>query len=63
MNVSFPVMLNDSNYMIWRDQLLTYVIAYGLEGFIDGSLIPPSKFLAGSMALKVLELEHIELSF
>lgn len=38
-NVSLPMKLDDSNYMIWRDQLLTYLTAYGLEGMIDSSLI------------------------
>lgn len=51
MNVSFPIKLDDINYMIWRDQLLIYVTTYGLEGLIDGSFVQSMKFLASLMSV------------
>lgn len=51
MTISLLVKLDDETYMILRDQLLTYVTSYGLEWFIDGSLIQPPNFLVCSMSL------------
>lgn len=37
--------------MIWRDQILTYATAYGLEGIIDGLLQLPPRVLDASLSL------------
>lgn len=62
MNVFLLVKFDDKNYMIWKDQLLIFVMVYELEGIVDGSLVPPSMFLVGSMLLNhyLLELEYVE---
>lgn len=38
MSIALLLKLNVHNYMIWWDQLLTFVTTYGLKGKIDGSL-------------------------
>lgn len=45
MNISPSVKLDEKNYLIWTDRLLTYVTAYGLERVIDSAFIVPPKFL------------------
>lgn len=37
-SVNLLVKLDDNNHMIWQDQIMKYVIAYGLEGILDGFL-------------------------
>lgn len=48
-NISLFVKLDDHIYMIWKDQLMIFVTSYGLEGILDGSLSPPSRFLGNSI--------------
>ncbi|CAA0841034.1 cysteine-rich RLK (RECEPTOR-like protein kinase) 8, partial [Striga hermonthica] len=38
------IKLNDSNYLMWKHQVLATTRGYGLEGFILGTSIPPEKF-------------------
>ena len=48
-NQTITIKLDDSNYLVWKMQLLNIVIANGLEGYLDGSMVCPSQFLdAGS---------------
>lgn len=37
-SVNLTVKLDDHNHMIWKYQIMTYVIAYGLEGILDDYL-------------------------
>lgn len=46
MNLS--IKLDENNYMIRKDQFLTYVTTYGPEGIINGSVHIPTKFLDNS---------------
>lgn len=45
-SVSLSIKLNESNYLLWKEHLESYIIAYGLESLIDGTP-PPSRFLNG----------------
>lgn len=49
MNIFMFVKLNKNNYMIWKDQFLTYITAYDLECIMDFSLHVPSKFIGTSI--------------
>ncbi|CAA0825571.1 Unknown protein [Striga hermonthica] len=40
--------LTDENHLIWRQQVLTTVRGHGLEGFLDGSSLPPTRFIPGA---------------
>lgn len=42
--LSILVKLDDDNYLIKREHMFSYIPAYDLEGFIDGSVIKPSRF-------------------
>lgn len=42
--VSFLVKLHDKNYILWHKQLLCFIMAYRLKGFVDGSLSRLSPF-------------------
>lgn len=42
---SFNVRLDDTNYLIWREQLKHVLTFYGLQNFLDGYVISPSKFV------------------
>ncbi|XP_022155181.1 uncharacterized protein LOC111022315 [Momordica charantia] len=39
------VKLNDNNFLLWKNQLLNAVIANGLRGYLDGTIMPPPQFL------------------
>ncbi|KAH9663756.1 retrovirus-related pol polyprotein from transposon RE1 [Citrus sinensis] len=41
-----PVKLDQSNYLIWRSQVLASIRGNRLEKFIDGSITPPSSHIA-----------------
>ncbi|RZC76131.1 hypothetical protein C5167_000255 [Papaver somniferum] len=38
--------LEQDNYLLWKSQFFPLLEGYGLEGYVDGSLSAPSKFLA-----------------
>ncbi|KAK6131263.1 hypothetical protein DH2020_034998 [Rehmannia glutinosa] len=40
------VKLTESNYLIWEQQISTTVTGYGLEDFLTGKSMPPSKYVA-----------------
>lgn len=53
------VKLNDDNYLVWRQQVLTTIRGYGLEGFLDGSSIAPDRFIpAGEPGLLRVNPEY-----
>ena len=41
-----PVKLDRTNYMIWKQQVLSSIRGNGLEGYIDGSKICPDQYLS-----------------
>ncbi|KAL9438183.1 hypothetical protein AB3S75_023949 [Citrus x aurantiifolia] len=43
--VTNPIKRDRSNYMIWKQQVLSSIRGNGLEGYIDGSRICPGQFL------------------
>ncbi|KAI4302634.1 hypothetical protein MLD38_038355 [Melastoma candidum] len=49
----FPalVKLDDSNYVLWKGQILAAIIASGFEDFIFGNTSPPAQFLDDSSVL------------
>lgn len=44
-SLSFPIKLDRSNYLIWNEQLLCVIFAYGVEDFIDGTKEILEKFV------------------
>lgn len=40
-----PIKLDRANYLVWKTQVLTSIIANGLEGFINGDKPCPPQFL------------------
>ncbi|KAK6132348.1 hypothetical protein DH2020_033908 [Rehmannia glutinosa] len=47
LNQLVGVKLTKSNYLIWEQQIPTVVLGYGLEDFLSGEKVPPSKYLEG----------------
>lgn len=45
-NLVVSVKLEDDNYLIWYEKMMSYIIAYGLEGLLDGSIQKPLHFLS-----------------
>ena len=52
---SLTVKLDENNYLIWKNQLLRVIIANGLEDFIDGSHLCPTRFLDSQMQIVNLD--------
>lgn len=44
-NASLSIKLDHNNYSIWKEQMESLIIAFDLEGFIDGLMNAPLKFL------------------
>lgn len=47
MMVPFAIKLDSANYFIWKFQLESLIIAYGLDQFISSNIVVPSQFLEG----------------
>lgn len=47
MNKLVTVKLDDSNYLIWKHQVLTAIRGYGLEDYLTGSSAVPTQFING----------------
>lgn len=50
---------DNHNYLLWKSQFLAVLRAYGLIGFIDGTISPPPKFLIddeGNISKKIYPL-------
>ena len=45
-----PVNLDQTNYLVWKTQVLASIIGNGLEGFINRDNPCPTQFLSESMA-------------
>ncbi|GMI93836.1 hypothetical protein HRI_003052900 [Hibiscus trionum] len=43
-NKRVNVCLNESNYLLWKQQVVLTIRGLGLEGYLDGSLVAPSRF-------------------
>ncbi|CAH9124211.1 unnamed protein product [Cuscuta epithymum] len=41
---NFPIKLTSSNFPVWKCQVQSALIGLGLEGYIDGTITPPSPF-------------------
>lgn len=52
-NQTISVRLTDTNYLIWRLQVLAAVCGYGLEGFLFGTYPAPPEFLDGPNGVPV----------
>ncbi|KAK6126705.1 hypothetical protein DH2020_039551 [Rehmannia glutinosa] len=37
--------LTESNYLIWKQKIISAVRGYGLEGYLNGEITPPRKFI------------------
>ncbi|CAA0831174.1 Unknown protein [Striga hermonthica] len=46
-NQLISIKLTDENHLIWRQQVLTTVRGFGLEGFLDGTSEAPTRFIPG----------------
>lgn len=44
-NHPISIKLNESNYLIWKQQVLTTVRGYGLEAFLTGESKPPPEYI------------------
>lgn len=42
-NPNFSVKLDETNYLIWKEQLKHVIIVYGLQSLVDGFASIPSK--------------------
>ena len=42
----FPIKLNATNFPVWRKQVMVTLIGLGLDTYVDGSKVAPSKTLA-----------------
>lgn len=41
----FPIKLTANNFPVWRKHVIATLTGLGLEGYVDGSTVAPSKFL------------------
>ncbi|KAK6139417.1 hypothetical protein DH2020_026842 [Rehmannia glutinosa] len=48
------VKLDESNFLIWKQQILTAIKGYGLEGFIDGTNPAPERLIEDAINLVFL---------
>ncbi|KAL9411275.1 hypothetical protein AB3S75_044965 [Citrus x aurantiifolia] len=55
-----PVKLDQSNYLIWRSQVLASIRGNRLEKFIDGSITPPSSHIAQRVDDELRSVENPE---
>lgn len=46
MNLSFSTKLDRTNFLIWHEQIISVIIAYGLENYIDRTQQPPAKLIS-----------------
>ncbi|KAL9414845.1 hypothetical protein AB3S75_043161 [Citrus x aurantiifolia] len=44
-----PAKLDRSNYLVWKAQVRTSIIANGLESFINGESVCPERYLTDSI--------------
>ncbi|CAH9069297.1 unnamed protein product [Cuscuta epithymum] len=42
---NFPIKLTSSNYPVWKCQVHAALVGLGLEGYVDGTIAAPDKFL------------------
>ena len=42
------IRLNDTNYLVWPQQVIAGVKGYGLEGFLFGNIPKPTEFFLGT---------------
>lgn len=54
-SISVSVKLNHNNYFLWRAQMEGWILAYGLEGFIDGSHSQPSRFRDSTNSISIIK--------
>lgn len=52
-NMSFVNKLDRTN-LIWREQMISVIIAYGLESYIDHTIPSPSQFVLGSTQINLV---------
>lgn len=50
-NLNFNVKLDDTNYLIWKEQLMHVVIVYDLQAFLDGFKVSPSRVVKKSISI------------
>ncbi|KAK6119364.1 hypothetical protein DH2020_046895 [Rehmannia glutinosa] len=44
-NQLVSIKLTESNYLLWKQQVLTAIVGYGLEGFISSQNTPPARLI------------------
>lgn len=49
MNLSFPIKLDRSGYLIWKEQLLCVITAFRVEEYIVGSIAASVKYHPGTI--------------
>ena len=63
-NVTFtfntPIKLDQSNYLIWRSQVLALIRGNRLEKFIDESIAPPPSHIAQRIEDELRYVENLE---
>ena len=55
-----PVKLDQSNYLIWRSQVLASIRGNRLEKFLDGSVTPPSSHISQRVDDELRYMENPE---
>lgn len=50
-NPNFNVKLDDTGHLVWKEQLHHVIIVYGLQSFIDGMTIAPSRLIKKSLKI------------
>lgn len=59
MNKLVTVKLDDSNYLIWKHQVLTAIRGYGLEDYLTGSSAVPTQFINGESGEILYNPEYV----
>ncbi|KAL4585761.1 hypothetical protein LXL04_010386 [Taraxacum kok-saghyz] len=54
----FPIKLNATNFLVWRKQVMATLIGLGLDTYVDGSKVAPSKTLASDATKPNPEYRH-----
>ncbi|GMI64010.1 hypothetical protein HRI_000070300 [Hibiscus trionum] len=59
-NKTISLRLDESNYLIWKQQVLFTIESLALEDHIDGSLIVPAQRVAGEGGRQVINQEFVK---
>ncbi|KAL4352750.1 hypothetical protein GQ457_06G024020 [Hibiscus cannabinus] len=58
-NKSISIRLDNTNYLLWRQQVLFTIESLALDGHVDGTLLVPSQYVLGEGGAKVSNPEYV----